>query len=68
MLDDIALLNKRGPYAGMYSLQEAFRKGPKAEGGSSTAPKTSVSSKKEEEDDVKPQVSDQEDEDMEEIA
>lgn len=84
VLSDIATLNKRGPYAGMYSLQDQFRRGKakKEEGGgdgdtpgaSGSGPGGSggAGAKEEEDDaldDVKPSLSDvEDDDDMEEVA
>lgn len=70
VLNDIAQLNKRGPYAGQYSLQETYRKKAKTEQDASSAtPTAGTSGVKQEEDgeDKKPEISD-DDLDMDEVA
>ena len=70
MLNDIAQQIKKGPYAGMWSLQEAYRKRAKQEGNSSAAasagPRGTSGVKMEEDEDKKPEISD-DDLDMDEI-
>lgn len=72
MLNDIAQQIKKGPYAGMWSLQEAYRKRAKQEGDSSAAaasagPSGTSGVKMEEDEDKKPEISD-DDLDMDEIV
>lgn len=78
VLADIAQLNRRGPYAGHYSLLEEYKKKkaggedgstPKAEGSGTTGPQGNGQVKKEEgvEEDTKPDISDDEDMEMEQV-
>lgn len=78
VLSDIAQLNKRGPYAGHYSLLEEYKKkkegdneatATKAEGSGTTGPQANGSVKKEEgvDEEQKPDVSD-DDMDMEQVG
>lgn len=77
VLADIAQLNKRGPYAGHYSLLDEYKKkreesregtAPKAKGSGTTGPQASSGVKNEDVDDedVKPNISD-DDTDMEQV-
>lgn len=76
VLSDIAQLNKRGPYAGHYSLSEEYKKkksgdadetAPKAEGSGTTGAQGNGGVKKEEGDEEqKPDISD-DDMEMEQV-
>lgn len=81
VLGDIAQLNKRGPYAGHYSLLEEFKKKnrdgegdtatttPKAESSGTTGTQANGGVKKEEgdEEEQKPDISDDDDVEMEQV-
>lgn len=76
VLADIGQLNKRGPYTGMWSLQDTYKKKVKAEAGVSVAGPSSavgpsgtsgVKAEDVDEEDTKPEISD-DDLDMDEVA
>lgn len=79
VLSDIAQLNKRGPYAGHYSLLEEYKKKrdgdatstptPKAEGSGTTGTQANGGVKKEEgvDEEQKPDISDDDDVEMEQV-
>lgn len=78
VLSDIAQLNRRGPYAGHYSLLEEYKKkkegegdesAPKAEGSGTTGPAANGVKKEEGvEEETKPDISDDDDDiEMEQV-